>query len=122
MEKEGIKSLADLIYDPEDDLLLSKKAADGIAEKFYKELGDNAEKFVSFYKANKDKTDELFEKYINLNSLSSLFNSMMNEKAMQRLIYKNLLSMEKDLRKNSYNFKKAYKEIDKKIKRYYTDF
>ena len=122
MEKEGIKSLADLIYDPEDDLLLSKKAADGIAEKFYKELGDNAEKFVSFYKANKDKTDELFEKYINLNSLSSLFNSMMNEKAMQRLIYKNLLSMEKDLRKNSYDLKKAYKEIDKKIKRYYTDF
>lgn len=122
MEKEGIKSLADLIYDPEDDLFLSKQAAVGIAEKFYKELKDNAEKFVSFYKANEDKADELFGKYFGLISPSRMFGSMMNEKAMQRLIYENLLKMEKDLRKNSYNLEKVYKEIDKKSKGYYTDF
>ncbi len=122
MEKEDIKSLADLIYDPEEDLFLSKQAAIGIAEKFYKELGDNAEKFVSFYKANEDKADELFGKYFELISPSKIFKSMVNEKAMQRLIYENLLSMEKDLRKNSYNIEKMYKEMDKKSKRHYTDF
>ena len=122
MEKEDIKSLADLIYDPEEDLFLSKQAAIGIAEKFYKELGDNAEKFVSFYKANEDKADELFGKYFELISPSKIFKSMVNEKAMQRLIYENLLSMEKDLIKNSYNIEKMYKEMDKKSKRHYTDF
>jgi hypothetical protein len=122
MEKEDIKSLADLIYDPEEDLFLSKQAAIGIAEKFYKELRDDAEKFVSFYKANEDKADELFGKYFELISPSKILRSMVNEKAMQRLIYENLLSMEKDLRKNSYNLEKMYKEMDKKSKGHYTDF
>lgn len=69
-------------------------------------MGNNAEKFTSFYRSNKEKTENTFENYLSLNSLSSVFNSLMDEKAMQSLIYKNLLKMEKDLRENSYDVKK----------------
>ncbi|MCL4362626.1 MAG: hypothetical protein QXD02_04400 [Candidatus Parvarchaeum sp.] len=111
MEKKNVKKLAELIYDPEEDFLLSKQAAVGIAERFYKELGNNAEKFTSFYRSNKEKAEKIFEDYLSFNSLSSVFNSLTDEKAMQSLIYKNLLKMEKDLRENSYDVKKIEKII-----------
>lgn len=122
MGKNNIKNLAELIYNPEEDFLLSKQAAMGIAERFYKELGDRAEKFTLFYKSNKEKVYKLAEKYMNLNSFSKLFNSLTDEKAMQGLIYKNLLMMENDLRKNSYDLKNTYREIEKKIEKDYTNF
>jgi len=59
---------------------------------------------------------------MNLNSFSKLFNSLTDEKAMQGLIYKNLLMMENDLRKNSYDLKNTYREIEKKIEKDYTNF
>jgi hypothetical protein len=122
VENKGIKNLAELIYDPEDDLFLSKQAAIGVARRFYKKLDENAEKFVSFYESNKDETDKLLEKYMELTSMqnvSNLLYSLMDKKAMQSLIYKILLNVESDLRKNSYDLKKVYKEADKKIKRNY---
>ncbi len=123
MEKKGIKSLADLIYSPEDDLFLSKPAAISMAEKFYKKLGEEAaEKFTSFFKSNEDEIKEMFKKYLNLFSSSDLFNAMMYEKGMQRLIYRNLSMIEKDLRENSYNLKKVYKQVEKRIKKSYSDF
>ena len=108
MENKSIKSLADLIYSPEDKLFLSKPATIGMAEKFYKELGeDAAEKFTYFYKSNEDEIKKIFNKYLSLFSSSDLINAMMYENGMQRLIYKNLLMIEKNLRENSYDLKKS---------------
>ncbi len=79
-----------------------------MAEKFYKELGeDAAEKFTYFYKSNEDEIKKIFNKYLSLFSSSDLINAMMYENGMQRLIYKNLLMIEKNLRENSYDLKKS---------------
>ncbi|MCL4406580.1 hypothetical protein M1139_00570 [Candidatus Parvarchaeota archaeon] len=123
MKTENIKSLADLIYDPHEKAFLSRQAVVGIAERFYNRLGNpKAEQFTKFYKSNKEKTKKIFEEYLNSESFSSIFNSLIDGKALQNLIYRNLLKVEKNLRENSYDIKKVFQNIEEKTDRDYTDF
>lgn len=101
------KKLADLLFDPTDGPILSKDAVRGVAIRLYGRIGNKrAEKFLSVYEQKKHEIEKAIDGYtdrlITMNDITALFDT----KSAQRLMYRIISSLEKDLNKCGYDFPK----------------